>query len=533
VTRSLRLRLLLVVVALATAAAVWLAASVQERATSGDARRISSADRVYGAMLSLEAGTSTYLLAPEEEHLHLIEDGRQAFERAVEDARAAAKSDGAAVRDIDELGAVHARWARISERQIAAARRGDSIDKDGVEQRHLLVDDFVKAQRDLVAHVREDAAADRRGGTRDLIILSLLLSGLVGSLGAWLLGRSDRVEASRLDAERRQRESQTDFAETLQLVQSEADAHALLARHLELSLPGASAVVMKRNNSENRLEPTTELPGDDPGLVERLEHAEPKQCIANRIGRGYGRRPGEQQLLRCELCGDIASESTCSPLLVGGEVIGSVLVTQHGGGTAERERIADSVNQAAPVLANLRTLAIAETRAATDSLTGLPNRRSAQDTLKRMVAQAGRQLAPLAAIAMDLDQFKRVNDCFGHEKGDDVLAAVGRLLAEAVRESDFAARQGGEEFLLLLPETGREGAVQLAEKLRAAVGRTELPGVDTAVSASFGVAVYPEDAVDAETLLRKADRALYAAKEGGRNRIEVVSAPTPPAPIAG
>jgi diguanylate cyclase (GGDEF)-like protein len=218
---------------------------------------------------------------------------------------------------------------------------------------------------------------------------------------------------------------------------------------------------------------------------------------------------------------------------VGGEVIGSVLVTQHGGGTAERERIADSVNQAAPVLANLRTLAIAETRAATDSLTGLPNRRSAQDTLKRMVAQAGRQLAPLAAIAMDLDHFKRVNDCFGHEKGDDVLAAVGRLLAEAVRESDFAARQGGEEFLLLLPETGREGAVQLAEKLRAAVGRTELPGVDTAVSASFGVAVYPEDAVDAETLLRKADRALYAAKEGGRNRIEVVSAPTPPAPIAG
>ena len=187
--------------------------------------------------------------------------------------------------------------------------------------------------------------------------------------------------------------------------------------------------------------------------------------------------------------------------------------------TIER-RVHETVSQAAPVLANLRSLALSETRALTDTLTGLPNKRSIEDTLKRMAAQSGRSLAPLAAIMFDLDHFKQVNDVYGHNRGDDVLAAVGAAITSSLRESDFAGRYGGEEFLVLLADSDRQAAMLTAEKLRSAIGAVQIPGQNGSVTASFGVAVMPDDAGQSAELLRCADRALYAAKRAGRNRIE-------------
>jgi len=127
----------------------------------------------------------------------------------------------------------------------------------------------------------------------------------------------------------------------------------------------------------------------------------------------------------------------------------------------------------------------------------------------------------MAAILLDLDHFKQVNDTFGHEEGDAVLASVGDVLSSTVRTSDFVGRSGGEEFVALLPETSAAGALEVAEKLRAAIAAVKLTRVDRAITASFGVAVHPDAAGDAETLLRLADRALYAAKGAGRNRVEL------------
>jgi diguanylate cyclase (GGDEF)-like protein len=180
------------------------------------------------------------------------------------------------------------------------------------------------------------------------------------------------------------------------------------------------------------------------------------------------------------------------------------------------------VTAAGPVIANLRNLAIAERRAATDALTGLANHRSVGDTLNRMVAQASRTKAPLAAIMFDLDHFKHVNDIHGHAKGDEVLATVSAVVQSNVRDSDFIGRYGGEEFVVLLPSTSHDGAAMLAEKLRRSIEELEVPDLDRRLSASFGVAAMPRDAVNGEQLLRAADRALYAAKNSGRNRVEVV-----------
>ena len=189
------------------------------------------------------------------------------------------------------------------------------------------------------------------------------------------------------------------------------------------------------------------------------------------------------------------------------------------------------MTQASPVLANLRNLALSQSRALTDGLTGLPNRRAADDTLKRMAAHAGRTSSSLGAVLFDLDHFKQINDLCGHEKGDEVLAAVGMAVMGNLRASDFAARFGGEEFILLLPDTDREGAVTLAEKVRLAIAAVEVAGVARPITATLGVASLPEDADEPTLLLRAADRALYRAKSRGRNRVETLD-PDETAPSA-
>jgi diguanylate cyclase (GGDEF)-like protein len=140
-----------------------------------------------------------------------------------------------------------------------------------------------------------------------------------------------------------------------------------------------------------------------------------------------------------------------------------------------------------------------------------------------MAAQALRSGSPLAAIGLDLDRFKDINDRFGHEAGDTVLAHVGALLTTSVRASDLVGRLGGEEFVILAPDTDAPGAATLAENLRAALEREGVPGVDRAITASFGVAVLPDHAQTSDALLRLADRALYAAKAEGRNRVVVAA----------
>jgi diguanylate cyclase (GGDEF)-like protein len=194
-----------------------------------------------------------------------------------------------------------------------------------------------------------------------------------------------------------------------------------------------------------------------------------------------------------------------------------------------------AASQAAPILANLRNLAIAEHRAATDPLTKLPNARSVQEALIRMVAQAQRAHTPLSAVVIDLDHFKALNDRHGHQAGDEVLEVFSATLRRGVRASDFAGRWGGEEFVVLLHDTGLDGAMLAAEKLRASFEGLEVPGVNAHITASLGVATLPDHAADGPALIRAADRALYRAKTAGRNRVAAgVAADLPvPDPVSG
>ena len=119
----------------------------------------------------------------------------------------------------------------------------------------------------------------------------------------------------------------------------------------------------------------------------------------------------------------------------------------------------------------------------------------------------------IAVMLLDLDHFKRVNDRHGHAAGDEVLAAVGAALRATVRDSDFAGRYGGEEFIVALPNTTLDGATNVAELLRRAIGEIVVPSVEQAITVSVGVAVLPDHAGDASGLVRAADRAALPGQE--------------------
>jgi diguanylate cyclase (GGDEF)-like protein len=160
--------------------------------------------------------------------------------------------------------------------------------------------------------------------------------------------------------------------------------------------------------------------------------------------------------------------------------------------------------------------------ATTDSLTGIANRREFSNSLDREIERAKRYGGILSLVMYDIDHFKRVNDTFGHDAGDQILKVLTEVVSDSIRTADFIARWGGEEFVVLTPQTDLEGAVALAEKLRLKVVDHSFEKVGN-ITISLGVAEF-HDGDDANTLFNKVDNALYKAKENGRNRVEALRA---------
>jgi diguanylate cyclase (GGDEF)-like protein len=209
------------------------------------------------------------------------------------------------------------------------------------------------------------------------------------------------------------------------------------------------------------------------------------------------------------------------PLTVSGERLGRLVLI--GSFDAEDRMTAASLAaHAAVALENARLHAIVERQALVDGLTGIANRRGCEDALVHEIARSDRMSAPFTLVVADLDDFKRINDMYGHDAGDDVLRELANVLRLTLRESDLAGRWGGEEFVLLLPGTDEEGGAQLAERVRAALRERSFRGRDGAVfgvTCSFGVAQHRPGEQERQ-LFAQADRALYEAKRLGKDRIE-------------
>ena len=212
------------------------------------------------------------------------------------------------------------------------------------------------------------------------------------------------------------------------------------------------------------------------------------------------------------------------PLVVREEPIGTLIVgakAQSAFGTSVRETLQALANQLAVAMANASAVRQLEEMATTDGLTGCLNKRAFLDQLEQKLMAAQRFGRKLSLIVTDLDHFKAVNDTYGHAAGDRVLQELGRVLKRVKRETDQVARFGGEEFCVLCEETDARGARLLAERVREELENTELLTElgPLKVTASLGVATFPDHASTAADLFVQGDKALYEAKNRGRNRV--------------
>ena len=220
---------------------------------------------------------------------------------------------------------------------------------------------------------------------------------------------------------------------------------------------------------------------------------------------------------------DPADETIHVPLVAAGEDFGLLTLHAPSFDDDERETAIWLVAHGVIALENARRHRDAERQALVDGLTALANRRLCVAALGKELARAERFTEPLALVIADLDDFKAINDRYGHPTGDDVLRQFATTLRQNVRDIDVAGRWGGEEFVLILPRTDAAGAKKLVERIRGAVAKVTVaaPGGDSLrVTASFGIASFPAYRGEAD-IVAAADMALYDAKRRGKNRVSV------------
>jgi diguanylate cyclase (GGDEF)-like protein len=221
------------------------------------------------------------------------------------------------------------------------------------------------------------------------------------------------------------------------------------------------------------------------------------------------------------------------PLICRGKAIGALVAVDPVTSTAPPSlgpslllAVRGLLEPAAIALGNAIALQRAEAQSVTDDLTGLSNSRYLNSALRRETKRASRNGRPLSLLFLDLDGFKQVNDTHGHQAGSRALAEAAAIIRGCARETDIVARFGGDEFSLILPDTGQEGAASVAtrirERLRSARFLTS-DGLSIRLTASIGVATLPDVAASAEELLRAADTAMYKVKASGKDGIFIAT----------
>ncbi|MFC5477269.1 diguanylate cyclase [Massilia suwonensis] len=308
---------------------------------------------------------------------------------------------------------------------------------------------------------------------------------------------------------------------SLELAESTDESATVIASYLPRLLPQLSGSLYLYNNSRDILERKAGWGNatGEPDIIEALD------CWALRRGSPHAYAGGEGGLA-CRHVTDPALDRLCLPLVTQGDVIGCLTVTGEGlAHDAEDRRawIGQLAEQLGLALSNVRLRVSLRQQSIIDPLTQLYNRRYMDEVLKRELARAERNGAPVSVLVLDLDHFKRINDTYGHEAGDAILRKVALTLRENIRSCDVACRMGGEEMVVLLPDCDTGNAARRADALRLAIAAGDVlhDGQRIAATASIGVASYPAHGNTMRALVHAADLALYEAKHGGRNCVKV------------
>lgn len=351
-----------------------------------------------------------------------------------------------------------------------------------------------------------------------------------------VLSRSFAHMTTALHREREEIAALNRFSEAVTQCTSEQEVYDHLLHSLRERFTPRQVMIFKLNPAENFLEAAATLVPLPEDLRRWPVIEEPHNCKAVRSGRQFRVNDVSTEPL-CPSKFALPSEGSyyCGPLIAGGIIIGAVRLEGLAGfWTPEREHILESyLSGAASALSNLRLLETMKQQANVDVLTGLYNRRFLEDYAHKLLAMARRREQPVGIIMMDLDHFKSFNDVYGHEVGDRILRQFAKTVTEAMRETNLAARFGGEEFVVLLPDTSPKACMLVAERIRQAIMRMVVPsGTEKALSqltVSLGIGVFPDHGQSFEEVLLAADKALYESKNNGRNRATLYAPEVEPA----
>jgi diguanylate cyclase (GGDEF)-like protein len=443
----------------------------------------------------------------------------------------------------------------LAQRKDLMARSLATYQKSGLQQ--LRSDPRFAVARDQDVQVDEIAArmialedtllAQRQRSSQATALLSRLLTVAaiamcfgVLALALFLILREQRrrvagearVTASNVELARSLEESRrlggtlhqlSDLGHMLQGCRSLDEAAAGLTAAMGKLFQGTAGSVNLINASQNLIAPV----GQWGGAIDGDAVFAPDECWALRLGHAY---PEAQTSTKAFICKHLQTEPArdvrtqlCVPLLAQGTVLGTLVLLQDEAILAEtRTAAVAAAEQISLAIANLRLQETLRTQSLRDPLTGLFNRRYLEVSLARDLARAIRRNQPLTVLMLDVDHFKRFNDTYGHDAGDALLTQFGELLMASVHSEDVACRYGGEEFTIVLQEADAALALDRAEDIRQGARKLQVRyrnQVLSQVTVSIGIASYPQHGDSPEQLLRRADRALYVAKDGGRDQV--------------
>jgi diguanylate cyclase (GGDEF)-like protein len=328
-------------------------------------------------------------------------------------------------------------------------------------------------------------------------------------------GTLERAQERAMQTDAMRREFEARLSRGLEMAEDELAAYDVIGRAMDSVLPEAPVELLLADNSHAHLEPVVAAsPGDGSS---GCPVDSPDQCVAARRAQTQVFADSEDidacPMLRGRPQGRCSA--VCVPVSIMSRTVGVVHTTGPVDDTPEQSAI-DALqtlaNQAGNRLGMLRVMAETQVQASTDGLTGLINRRSLENRVRHLRGEG----TDFAFVMADLDHFKDLNDAFGHEAGDRALRIFSETLRSTLRTGDLACRYGGEEFAIVLPEADVQSAIEIIERVREAVIIATSRGAAPTFTASFGIA-HSSDALDLDDLVHRADKALFAAKDGGRD----------------
>ncbi len=332
----------------------------------------------------------------------------------------------------------------------------------------------------------------------------------------------------------------------LQICVNAPEAYEVLGGYAQKFIPHSAGAVFAIDSSRNLMGVMASW-GDSLSPTQHI--LSPEDCCAMRGGRLHLQVETSRGLTCRHFSGSIPEAYVCLPLAALGETLGILHISTDSSDQLSASRLAmiqQAGEYAALRLANLRLREKLHDQSIRDPLTGLYNRRFLEATLEQELHRSGRHHTGLGVIMADIDKFKVFNDSFGHTAGDIVLKEVAAMLRRSVRTEDIVCRYGGEEFLVVLPDTTLESVSERAEQVRESIAKLELQHAGHSlgkVTASFGISFSQDGVLTPEILLRYADEALYESKRRGCNCVSLSDSVTnllaqkeekelPPAPLS-